>query len=202
MSLREEQRALTRRRILDATLDLVTVLEPQELSIPAVAQRSGVSIATIYRYFPTKDALIDAAALVPSQRAQPHRPERLFSDELPAYLRELWGDFAKNMTLARRQVASPIGREMRDKRLQAGRAQLAGELASLGLDPDTPASRRLVSLSLLLGGSVALLELHDRQGLDVDDAVEVVSWAAGALLAATLAEARLDPNATQQRGAP
>jgi hypothetical protein len=35
-----------------------------------------------------------------------------------------------------------------------------------------------------------LLELHDRQALSVDDAVDEVAWAAQVLLAATRSEAR------------
>ena len=37
--------------------------------VPAVARRSGVSVATFYRHFPSKDDLLAAAAAVPSRLA-------------------------------------------------------------------------------------------------------------------------------------
>jgi hypothetical protein len=41
---------------------------------------------------------------------------------------------------------------------------------------------------LLVGGSLGLLEIHDRQGLAVDDAVDVAMWAVHALIEATKRE--------------
>ena len=37
---------------------------------------------------------------------------------------------------------------------------------------------------LLINGSLALIELHDRQGLDVDEALDRSLWAMRALIAA------------------
>jgi AcrR family transcriptional regulator len=188
MGLREEHRTHTRRRILEAVLDLSAAAEPEELSVPAVSDRSGVSVATIYRYFPTKAALVDAAAWLPAEPAQDVRPARLTLDAFPAYLAALWRGFADNVALVRRQVASPAGREMRQARLAAGRAELARALDDEGIAADTPEGARLVSLCLLLGGSVAFLELHDRQGLGIDAAVDEACWAARVLADATRRE--------------
>jgi hypothetical protein len=38
---------------------------------------------------------------------------------------------------------------------------------------------------LLVSGSLALVELHDRQGLDVDDALDASLWAVQTLIEAT-----------------
>ncbi|HET7902408.1 MAG TPA: TetR/AcrR family transcriptional regulator [Candidatus Nanopelagicales bacterium] len=46
------------RAILDATLDLLAEVGPTGLSVEEVAARAGVSKATIYRRFPTKDDLV------------------------------------------------------------------------------------------------------------------------------------------------
>ena len=69
MALRDEHRELTRRKVLAAVLDLVADGSLDELSVPTVARASGVSVATIYRYFPTKDELLAAAAAEPSRQA-------------------------------------------------------------------------------------------------------------------------------------
>jgi AcrR family transcriptional regulator len=200
MSLREQQRALTERAILDAVLELVAEGELDQLSVPAVARRSGVSVATIYRHFPTKDALLDAAAWVPASHAEALRPTRYYGAGFRDYLVVLWSGFAENLPLVRRQVASSAGRGMRARRLEAGRHQLGRELAELGIDPTSEPGQRLVSLCLLLGGSLALLELHDRQGIAVDRAADEVAWAAQVLLDATRREALSTRRLTSRKG--
>ena len=189
MSLRDEQRALTRQKVLAAVLELVAEGSLDELSVPAVAQRSGVSLATIYRYFPTRDELLAAAAAEPSRQAlsQPPAP-RPDDDELATFQRAMWHDFARNLPLLRHQIASTAGREMRTARLDRSRSLLAGYIERHGIDPQSDGGQRLISLLLLINGSLALIELHDRQGLDVDEALDRSLWAMRALIDATRQE--------------
>jgi hypothetical protein len=97
----------------------------------------------------------------------------------------MWHGFAKNLPLLRHQMASAAGREMRAARLESSRRALATYLESQGVDPTTPAGERLISLLLLLNGSLALIELHDRQGLDVDESIDRSLWATRVLVDAT-----------------
>jgi TetR/AcrR family transcriptional regulator, cholesterol catabolism regulator len=186
MNLRDEQRALTRQKVLAAVLELVGEGTLDELSVPAVAQRSGVSVATIYRYFPTRDDLLTAAAAEPSRRALTRpaaaQPD---DDDLAAFQRTMWHDFADNLPLLRHQIAPAAGRDMRSARLEGSRRSLAAYLEQHGVDPTTPAGERLISLLLLIGGSLALIELHDRQSLDIDAAIDRSLWATRALIDAT-----------------
>jgi AcrR family transcriptional regulator len=183
VSLREEQRELTRRKILSAVLDLVAEESMSELSVPLVAERSGVSVATIYRYYPTKDALLNAAAEEPARRAG----GSLIGEgaDGSAYLRKMWEDFAGHLDLVRHQVASETGREMRNRRYAAGRAWFGESVARQGVDPATEEGRRLVRLGLLLTSSIAFLDLHDRQGQSAGEAVDDVTWAIAVLTEAT-----------------
>lgn len=186
MTLRDDQRALTRQKVLSAVLELVAEGSLDDVSVPAVAERSGVSVATIYRYFPTRDDLLTAAASEPSRQALTRRPKaRPGDDELAAYQRALWHDFADNLPLLRHQVASAAGREMRAARLESSRRSLADYVERHGVDPDTPEGERLISLLLLIDGSLAVIELHDRQGLDIDEALDRSLWATRALIDAT-----------------
>ena len=50
----------TRERILEATLEVLARSGPRKLSLSAVAARAGVSRPTLYRWFPSKRALLDA----------------------------------------------------------------------------------------------------------------------------------------------
>src|SRR6478672_4824602 len=116
MSLREAQLELTRQKVLDAVLELVADQSMDRLSVPLVAQRSGVSIATIYRHFPTKDALLDAAAEEPARRGAGTFVSEV--DHGAGYLRTMWASFAEHPGLVRHQAASQTGRDMRHRRLE------------------------------------------------------------------------------------
>ena len=74
---------------------------------------------------------------------------------------------------------------MRRARLDASRRELAGYLSRFGIDPQSQPGQRLISMLLLISGSVAVVELTDRQELDVDEAVDASLWAANALINAT-----------------
>ena len=50
----------TRERILDATLEVLARSGPRKLSLSKVAAAAGVSRPTLYRWFPSKEALLDA----------------------------------------------------------------------------------------------------------------------------------------------
>lgn len=51
------------RRITDAVIELVGEIGPDTLQMRDVAARSGISLATIYRYFSSKDHLLAAAVV-------------------------------------------------------------------------------------------------------------------------------------------
>jgi len=53
----------TRARLVRAALDLFTAQGYRGTTTPEIAQRAGVAEATIYRHFPSKDALLTAACL-------------------------------------------------------------------------------------------------------------------------------------------
>ena len=55
-------RADIERRLVEAYMDLLETGTPHGVSMPAVAERAGVSVRTLYRYFPNKDDLQRAAA--------------------------------------------------------------------------------------------------------------------------------------------
>ncbi|UNB50142.1 TetR/AcrR family transcriptional regulator [Mycolicibacterium sp. YH-1] len=55
-------------RILDAALEQAELVGIRRMTMEDVARRSGVGRATLYRRFPTKDALIDALVLAEARR--------------------------------------------------------------------------------------------------------------------------------------
>lgn len=57
---RAESQAETRRRIVDATVELHRELGPVRTTISAIAERAGVQRLTVYRHFPDERALYTA----------------------------------------------------------------------------------------------------------------------------------------------
>lgn len=187
VDLRAEQRASTRRRIVQAVSALVAEEHPASISVPAVAGRAGVGVATVYRYFPTKEALLDAAAggaVTPDAARLP----RGF-DEVGAALAAAWGELADQLPLVRNQFASPLGRDLHRRRWQAKHLAMTEIARADGVDPESDAGRRLIAVVDVLTSSTALLELHDKAGTPVDDASAWCAWAVETLYRATLTEA-------------
>jgi AcrR family transcriptional regulator len=59
---RAEKQAETRRRIVDATVDLHTSVGPARTTISAIAERAGVERHTVYAHFPDDTALFQACS--------------------------------------------------------------------------------------------------------------------------------------------
>src|SRR5688572_12799967 len=114
MSVRDDQREATRTRIVRAVSDLVAHDHPAAISVPAVAERAGVGVATVYRYFPTKEALLDAAASGVVSEVAGRLPSS-FAEVGPA-LKQTWAELADQLPLVRGQFASPVGRELHRRR--------------------------------------------------------------------------------------
>ena len=168
----------TRERILDAVHALLAEEHPAALSIPAVANRAGTSLRTVYRYFPTKQALVDAAS-------HTFQPEHLGMDEpvtvdtLQDYLDETFTNFTKSIDAVRAQHLTPSGRQLRDARLPRSRATTREALVAAGLgDLEQRDLDDVVDVIVSLSGSSMYFELVDRLGHDETDAARLAAWVA------------------------
>ena len=59
---RAERQAETRRRIVEATVDLHATLGPARTSVSAIAERAGVQRHTVYAHFPDERSLFQACS--------------------------------------------------------------------------------------------------------------------------------------------
>lgn len=181
--LRDDQRKATRARIVAAVTSLVDDEHPAAISVPAVAARAGVGVATVYRYFPNKETLLDAAAYASVTPDAARLPDSF--EDVGDSLRTAWGQLAEQMPLVRAQVASPAGRELHHRRWEAKHAYMAELAHQTGIDPATEPGRRLLGLADVLTSSTALLELHGKAGVAADDAAAWCAWAVRILHDAT-----------------
>jgi AcrR family transcriptional regulator len=184
-TLREAHREATKERIVRAVADLLAEQNPAAISVEMIADRSGTSIATLYRHFKNKEALLDAVATV---GYSPRRGRRDAPEPLPLFLARRWGEIISNAGLFRAQHSTAAGREVRKRRLRVHRDATRHALRREGVDVTSPSGRRLLDLTLLLSSSAAALELHEHLGLDVDEAAAHAVWAIAELTGATLRE--------------
>jgi AcrR family transcriptional regulator len=111
--LRQQQAQATRDRIL-AGLARTMADGVAEVSMPAVAEAAGVSVATVYRHFPTKRALFEAlpgyfARLVGMDRPSlPSTPV-----EFENTIRRLFSMYEQVGDVARAAMASQLGDKAR-----------------------------------------------------------------------------------------
>jgi AcrR family transcriptional regulator len=146
-----------------------------------------VGVATVYRYFPTKEALLDASAMVLGDDAKLASLDAYPTtfEEAANLLPDQFAALARQLPLARNQLASPLGRQLRQLRWEAKQAAVARALTASGIDPMSPEGERLAAIIDVLTSSTAVLELHDKAGIPIDVAADHVLWALTVLTRAT-----------------
>lgn len=183
-SLRERHRADTRARIVQALGQLLVDEHPASLSVPAVARQAGVSVATVYRYFPTKEALLEVASEIADQLIVQGGPP-ISDEDLEPFLLQSARSFREWAPLVQAQFASPIGREIRRRRLPRSLAAVTDVLATTGIDTAGAEGRRLVRLITTITSSVAILDLLERQDLEPEQVAADLAWTVRALVRVT-----------------
>lgn len=177
-ALRSQQTELTRRLILDAVADLVVEEGVHAFSVQNVADRAGVSHRTVYRHFPSREALLEA--LVDSIN-QPFRergiaePESL--DDLRSAVTRGFSALADMDRMVRAYVLLTVGARLpsrsREERTRRFRDILRTEL---GDRIDDPTLEAVTAVSRLLWSSTGWHVLTDQHGLDDATTSEVVAW--------------------------
>jgi AcrR family transcriptional regulator len=137
MKARADRQAATRRRIVEAAVELHTTLGPARTSISAIAERAGVQRHTVYAHFPDEPALFGACSGHWSDLHPFPDPERWQSIEDPKLrlrraLRDVYGWYAEveaDLALIRRdEHLYPSLRDERESLMRSLTASLAGPL--------------------------------------------------------------------------
>src|SRR3954464_1269648 len=139
ISLREQHAQATRERILAAVADLLERDTLEELTVPAVAEASGVSLRTVYRYYPTREELLEAAGRWIGNELMRHPyPQTL--DEVAAAYRVGVGEFAERPGLVRALALSHLGERSAASAVGSGSRRAAKRR---GQRPPRPARGRV-----------------------------------------------------------
>lgn len=173
--LQEQRRAATHEQIIRAVHDVLVEEHPATLSMPRIAEHAGISLRTLYRYFPTKEALVDAAS---ESFEVPHTAVGGQSSlaTLPAYLRAQWTGFSGSLAAVKAQHLTPAGRALRDRRIPRSRRAVRAAIETEGLDLAPADVARLADLVIALTSSAMYLELVDRLGQRDEEAADLAAW--------------------------
>lgn len=151
-------------------------------SIPDVARESGVSVPTIYRYFRTKQELVEGLSAYVVRKAglaemqPPRSPE-----ELVAMVREMYLQ-AEGMSDAMKMASvSELAQEIRKESMPARLKMI--EMALTPVLSSFPEQERvyLVRMTLLLTSSALIRAFDQYLDLTGAEAADTISWAILAL---------------------
>ena len=178
--LRDERAAQTRERILEGLVEVMARNGIAELSIPLVARQAGVSIPSVYRYFPTKRHLVSALdeyALRKGSFTLTEFPQINSPEDLARIIPE---------TFKRREAIEPTLSAAMNSRLGFAmrRHEFEERLAfyAKALRPATKQLSRkhrewLTEIAFVLGSYSCVRAFRDYLGLNTDEAAERVAWA-------------------------
>src|SRR5436305_643172 len=163
ISLREQHAAATRERSLGAVADLIERGEAEDLTMPGVAEASGVSLRTVYRYYPTREDLLEAAGRWIGDELLKH-PYPRGLDEVADLYQEGARDFDERPGLVRALALSQLGRQVRGyrrrERLEAIGRAVRAELTELS----EPELRRAEAVLAYLHNMLAYTSLREENG--------------------------------------
>lgn len=179
--LRDRHKARTRENILDAVARRLESDGLANLSFAQIAREAGVGESTAFRYFPTKEALLEAF--------WEWAPKAINRDQFPRTYEELcarlgpdFAGFDARESLIRGMLVSPFGREVRRK-ANASRQKAFRELIDreVGPMPEVESKRLCAALQLFYSAS-AWAAFKDYWDMDGREAATAATQAIGALL--------------------
>jgi AcrR family transcriptional regulator len=190
-SLRERQAAVIREAILDALASLLDRDDPDDVAMPQVAADAGISLRTLYRYFPTREAMFDAVGdHVVARMGLPREIEG--ADDISRVFLESAKRGAQSPQLVRAMLWTRLGRRARSphrrRRVESITAALAEVTSHLAADE----ARRREGAIVYLCSLPAWITVSEECGLPAEDARLGIAWAID-----TLITALRDENSTQ-----
>lgn len=178
---------MTRDRIIDAAIAVVTEGGGEPITIAAVAERCGITERTIYRHFQTRDDLV--------RSLWPRMQDRVGSAGFPRTAEELinrpaslFPRFDAHEGLVRASITSATGKELRTAINADRQAAMLACVEDAFPAMDKPSARRRAAVVQLLESADAWGVLKDFWGLDGTEAGQAASEAIAILLGQRPAE--------------
>ena len=179
-NLREAKKDELRARLLDTFIAMMSEDE-SVLNHDALAERTGVGRRTVYRYFPDRSALMDAALARVRELAGPGVTYPRTPEELVETLEPIYAGFDAIAPIAIMIRSTPQGRALRLGQKSQRVSSYTDALAEAV--KDLPAEdRKLATAMLQVLHTTPWLEMRDHWDLDGKQIARATGWAVRTLL--------------------
>jgi len=183
--VRAEQAKQTRERILNALVSVMARNGIADISVPLIAKEAGVSIALVYKYYPTKKRLIAALdeyahnkGLFTLAELGPIETADDLADIVPVTFKRRK---AVEETLSA-AMSSRLGYTIRRPEFEERRQWIANALGPVAKKLTRKERAQLVNVVFVLNSFATVKAFKDYLGLDTDEAARHVAWAIRALV--------------------
>jgi len=182
-SLRERQAAVIREAILDALASRLDRDDPDDIAMPQVAADAGISLRTLYRYFPTREAMFDALGdHVVARLGLPRQIEG--ADDIARVFLESARRGAQSPQLVRAMLWTRLGRRARSPHRRRRVESISTALTEVISHLPPAEARRRAGAIVYLASLPAWITVSEECGLSAEDAQLGIAWAIDTLIAA------------------
>ncbi len=180
--LRDGQAEATRRLIVEGLIEQLADGGLPEFSLPRVAKRAGVTTRTIYRHFPTREALLAAVDAEMEARVGSNF-DVADADAIVASVRPQFEMFDAHATLIKALLQAGVGGEIRARGRQRRAARLRAVLAAAHPGMSAAELSRATALVHLIFSAGSWEALQQVWGLSSEEAATTVEWGVQTILA-------------------
>ena len=183
-TLRDQQAEFTRQVLMEAARRVIDKYPLEEFSIQKIAEEAGVSHRTIYRYFPSRQELLDAFSDWMEDTVAPTRPlEPKSVDDLPRAGKQAFDRFDRHAAYFRASLMLASRGEPIQPHRRFDRDQIVRDALADVLDPlDPEQAQQAYAIIRLMLSIETWKELNDRFELTGGRSGDAVEWAVGALI--------------------
>jgi AcrR family transcriptional regulator len=170
--------------ILAAATEQLATSGFQDFNMPALARKAGVALRTLYRYFPTKDALVDDLAVWLDDQISVRPPGRPITAETLARSAEAtFPQFDENEMVLLAQWATRAGRALRERGRERRREIYRAALEEVTCNLSKAEARDALAVIGYLLSSWTWKTFREEYGMTGVQSGKAVSWAINTLVA-------------------
>lgn len=179
--LRQRQAERTRELILEAFASQIAEEGLRDFTIPQVAKRAGVSLQTVWRHFPSREALADGLEEWLLDLVNPPIPQK--PGDFERYIQSVFKDFEEHaplfLAVIHWRLSGRMARRKRGERVKAFGKALAPITSNLDPSEARSAHAAISHLCSVLTWKT----LKEESGLTAKEAAASVLWAVQTLIA-------------------
>ena len=178
--VRERQAEHTRQRILEALAGQLGRPNAVDVNVTEAAKEAGVSVRTIYHYFPDRSARVEALAEWTREALGPVDHPLVTADDIPGFTRAAYARAERHEALWRIGMVPGLSSDVRRARHGRVRRRIRELLDEIGAPG--PETERATAAIILLESPEGGVVLVDMLGLSFIDAADAAADAIAAVI--------------------